>query len=178
MRKYGYETFSNNEVLPVNSDNNNKFFVDIVVDSGMIYTKMTIVFKDYRNNVLFTSKEGKSKEKEYQVAFNESFRQAVKSLDMLNDKTQKIENYESKSTKNKIINQAFSAQYVASYIPNGYNLLSNQKIIFEILNTTKKDFYIAKKDGINGLVLKIDGEWFFEYYKIEELILEKLNITF
>ncbi|MBC7640721.1 MAG: hypothetical protein H7174_00025 [Flavobacterium sp.] len=178
MRKYGFETFSNNEILPLDVANDNKFFVDIVVNSGMIYTKMTMVFKDYRNNVLFTSEEGKSKEKEYQIAFNESFRQAAKSLDLLNDKTQKIETSELKPTKNKILNQAFPAQYVVSSIPNGYNLLSNQKIVFEILNTTKKDFYIAKKDGINGLLLKIDGEWFFEYYKNEELILEKLKITF
>lgn len=178
LKKYGFETFSNNDILPLDADNDNKFFVDIRVNNGMIYTKMTIVFKDYRNNVLFTSIEGKSKEKEYQLAFNESFRQAVTSLVQLKNKTQNLETLDLKPTEFQILNQAFPEQYKANSIPNGYNLLSNQKIIFEILNTTKKDFYIAKKDTINGLVLKIDGKWFFEYYKNEALILEKLNIRF
>ncbi len=178
MTKYGFVTFFNSDELPDDATNKNKLIVDVIETNTMFYAKLTIVLKDYRNNVLFTSQEGRSKEKDYEAAYNDAFRQAAKSLQTLNHQYQDSQEIDLIKPVNASINQTFNNAFTAKEIKNGYNLLSNNTFVFQIFNTSKKDVFIAKKDSVSGILLKIEDNWFFEYYKNEELILEKVNITF
>jgi hypothetical protein len=45
-----------------------------------------------------------------------------------------------------------------------------------ILKTSVPDYFIA--EGANGLVFKKDGAWYFEYYKDNKLVSQKLEIKF
>src|SRR6476620_2075949 len=67
LQKYGFETYFNNETLPEEAAtyNCNKVYVDVLDNSNIRNTKLTVVLKDCRNNVIFTSAEGKSAEKQY-----------------------------------------------------------------------------------------------------------------
>ena len=80
MGKYGFVAFLNNEILPdeVLNNNCNKVYVDVVKSGGVFTTKLSIVLKDCKNNVLFTTAEGKSREKEFKIAYNEALRDAFK----------------------------------------------------------------------------------------------------
>ncbi|PQV45709.1 hypothetical protein CLV33_11253 [Jejuia pallidilutea] len=56
----------------------------VMKDSGMFKTKLKVVLKDCNDRVVFTSKEGESREKEFDVAYNRSLRDAFTSFEALN----------------------------------------------------------------------------------------------
>ena len=53
-------------------------------DSGMFSTKMNVVLTDCYNQVVFSTKEGKSKEKDYKTAYHEAIRMAFSDIENLN----------------------------------------------------------------------------------------------
>jgi hypothetical protein len=53
-------------------------------DSGMFSTKMNVVLTDCYNQVVFSTKEGKSKEKDYKTAYHEALRMAFSDIENLN----------------------------------------------------------------------------------------------
>ena len=160
LKKYGFETYFNSDILPAECNDSNKFFVDINTESGIVYTKMTIVLKDYRNNILFVTEEAKTKEKEYDVAYNVVFREAIKSFERLNKKTADI-----KPTKLEPVasSQVFSDKYTAVKTKNGFNLITSNNDVFEIYNTSIQDVFIAKRNNICGVFLKKQEGYYFEY---------------
>ena len=86
MEKYGFVTFFDTDILPVEvaEYNCNTIFVDVQNVSSLLSTKMIVVLKDCRNTILLTSVQGKSKEKEYHSAYNQALREALNSLDLKN----------------------------------------------------------------------------------------------
>ena len=94
MEKYGFITYFDTDILPleVAETNCNKVYVDVQSIGNLFSTKLRVVLKDCKNIVLFTSAEGKSKEKEYPVAYNQSLREAFTSFDKLTLKDKKEEN--------------------------------------------------------------------------------------
>jgi hypothetical protein len=54
---------------------------DLLEKNGMFTTSITLVLKDCQGNIVFKSKEGKSREKEYEVAYNMALKDAFTSLD-------------------------------------------------------------------------------------------------
>ena len=87
LEKYGFTTFFDTDILPneVASQNCNKVFVDVVNSSTLFVTKLTIEVKDCKNNILFSSVQGKSREKDFQVAYNQALREAFASFETLNN---------------------------------------------------------------------------------------------
>ena len=116
MEKYGFVTYLDTDVLPteVANQNCNKVYVDVLKGGNMFVTKLTVVLKDCKNNILYTSAEGKSREKEYNVAYNEAFREAFKSFDNLGYK------YSEKSPTT-FINIARTRRIVQSPWSSGYD---------------------------------------------------------
>ncbi|MDH5413947.1 MAG: hypothetical protein OEW87_07410 [Flavobacteriaceae bacterium] len=53
-------------------------------NSGLFTTKLIIVLFNCHNEIVFTSKEGKSKEKDYKKAYHEALRDAFQSISELN----------------------------------------------------------------------------------------------
>ena len=72
------EDYARNNCLALKSDVRNK--------SGVLTTKLLIELIDCRGNVVFTSKEGRSKEKEYKKGYQTALRNAFNSIKALNYK--------------------------------------------------------------------------------------------
>src|ERR1700744_3997806 len=78
----GFAAYFDNNELPAEVANNRclALSADVVEKSGMFTTGLTLVLKDCRGNIVFKSKEGKSREKEYKVAYDMALRDAFTSL--------------------------------------------------------------------------------------------------
>ncbi|MCH4823955.1 hypothetical protein ML462_12320 [Gramella lutea] len=59
---------------------------NVLNNSGIFVTKLQIELKDCNGKVIFKSEEGRSREKEFKVAYNEALRDAFKSVEKLNYK--------------------------------------------------------------------------------------------
>jgi hypothetical protein len=58
--------------------------VDLDNNPSLLVTKLNIVLKDCNGQVVFTSVEGRTKEKEYKTAYSEAIRKAFRSFEDLN----------------------------------------------------------------------------------------------
>jgi len=192
LEKMGFACYYNNADIPreVVSDACSLLNVSIEKSGGMVWTKFRVIFKDCQNKIVHTSEEGKSKEKEYKVAYEQALEQAFVSLYELNynysgkDISKKLEEkmtitpVETEQAIAVLLPKVENALY-AQQIPNGFQLVDNTpKILFVLQNTNKKDTYLAQKGNQNGIVFQKEGHWFFEYYQGDKLISEKINIKF
>ena len=187
MQKYGFETYYNNEAAPDDfiANNCNKIFVDILTNSNLFTTKVRVVLKDCKNNVLFTSDEGTSRDKEFRVAYNEALRMAFDNFAVL--KTHKYKqtidvlpnaqnnlNENAEETTSEVINSRLSVVKTE----NGFDLYNNDnKLVLSAKNTSVKNVYIVIAGAERGVLQKgKDDLWYFEYYRegSKKLISENL----
>ena len=194
MEKYGFVTFFDTDILPVEvAENNcNKVFVDVQNNGNMFMTKMSVVLKDCKNTILFTSVEGKSQEKEYQIAYNQALREAFNSFNSLGYKyngnnnfnsNSKVNAKESSNLKDSNLNEANikvnDLVLFAQPIENGFQLIdATPKVIMKIYKTSSPVCFIANKGGIQGVLISKENEWFFEYFNNSKLISEKVEVKF
>lgn len=201
MEKFGFVTYFDSDILPsvVAENNCNKVYVDVKSNGNLFVTKLTVVLKDCKNEVLFTSMQGKSREKELQVAYNQSLREAFSSFEKLeykysgiqNVNTEEVANYKMitkdstlKLQENGIIivesDLEFKNLLVAETIKSGYLLIdpSTSTIVLKLYKTSNENVFIANSNFINGVVIKKDQEIFLEYYQDKQLISKKLNVSF
>lgn len=82
FKKEGFEVLYNSETFPQDlaDDRCLALYVDIDDDSGMFITKTKLLLKDCANRIIFESEEGKSRIKAYEKAYNESLRDAFRSV--------------------------------------------------------------------------------------------------
>ncbi len=184
MRKYGFEPYFETEILPKDISNENKVYVDVLENSTMIYTKLSVVLRDYTNNVLFRSAEGKSKEKDFSEAYEECFRQAMKSFDILKHQYNptQINDIEVESIEYQNINSVLTP-YKADKISNGFKLFDGNQILrFIIYETSNPNVFILNTTGCKRqtgvLIRKQDDTFSLEYYSDGKLVTEVLNILF
>lgn len=203
----GFTVYYDNTELPIEIASNKckALNADLLEKKGMFTTGITLVLKDCQGNVIFKSKEGKSREKEFSTAYNFALRDAFTALDATPYAYQEssasaasvvpatdvssvtvpattvttVENVPAASkaviAETKLPVGTLYAQATA----NGFQLIDTApKIVLTLLKTSAPDYYIANNDKTNGIVLKNNGEWFFEYYKEGKLIAEKLLIKF
>ena len=182
MEKYGFITYFDTDILPleVAETNCNKVYVDVQSIGNLFSTKLRVVLKDCKNIVLFTSAEGKSKEKEYPVAYNQSLREAFTSFDKLTLKDKKEENL-----KPEVVvytNEIKRTNYLTLFaqpIENGFQLIdSTPKVILKIYTTSNPSCFIAFKDNIQGVLVNKENYWYFEYYSNSKVVSEKMVIKF
>ena len=188
MGKYGFVAFLDNEILPdeVLINNCNKVYVDVVKSSGVFTTKLSIVLKDCKNNILFTTAEGKSREKEFKVAYNEALRDAFKSFETLKYKyspkdslpiVASIENQKNKIEQKDHSLQENKEMLFAQPISNGFQLIdASPKVILKIFKTSLPTIFLAIREQVQGVLIQKEGQWFFEYYQNEILISEIINV--
>lgn len=192
LEKMGFICYYNNADIPRDVVSNACSLLNVSIEKtgGMVWTKFRVVFKDCQNKIIHISEEGKSKEKEYKLAYEQALEQAFASLYELNysysgnEITKKLEEkmtitpVEAEQAVAVLLPKAENALY-AQQITNGFQLVDNTpKILFVLQNTNKKDTYLAQKGNQNGIVFQKDGHWFFEYYQGDKLISEKINIKF
>lgn len=80
MESYGLETYFENQ-LPNNFNTCEAILIDLEENNSMFATKLFIIFKDCKNQVIFKSDEGTSREKDFKTAYNEALRNASKSIE-------------------------------------------------------------------------------------------------
>ena len=191
MEKYGFITYYDSDVLPneVVESNCNKVYVDVKSNGNLFVTKLTVVLKDCKNAVVYTSIEGRSREKELQVAYNQALREAFSSFEKLEYKysgnSNVNNNFNSKSnvnensnSKSPLLNQMLFAKPLG---PNLIQLLTNDtdipNLVLTISKTNNPSIFIVEEAMRQGVVYKNNNEWIFDYYENEKLISEKLNIV-
>lgn len=184
--------------------------LDITEKSGMFSTGLTVLLKDCQGNVLFKSKEGKSREKDFRTAFSVALGEAFKSLEDFNyayaGPPSNLQNQQSAvpaaaattaviAKPVPVVNNVTAEQNPAKPVAvvtkqaegtlyaqptaNGYNLIDTApKIVLTLYRTSQQDYFIANNGTSNGIVLKKNADWVFEYYKQDQLISEKLVIKF
>ncbi len=88
FEKHGFTAFLANELKPsdLSMDPCNTLYAEVIEDSGLLQTKLKVVLKDCKNLIVFTSEEGKSREKDYKRAYQESLRDAFKFVEAINYK--------------------------------------------------------------------------------------------
>jgi len=196
--KAGFKAFYGNEQLPAEfADRCDLLYADVKRDNGFLVTKLFVEFRDCYGKVVFTSQVGKSKEKEYESAYRESLEMAFVSINALQYK------YNGKSANTvKTVTasvpatvQTVTAAATVSAPPvaditdpnllyaqpteNGYQLIDKTpKVVMKLLKTSRPDSFIAIKDGIQGSLNAKDNQWFFEYYKNDQLVSEKVVVKF
>ncbi|MDN5287953.1 MAG: hypothetical protein JWR38_4227 [Mucilaginibacter sp.] len=220
LQDKGFTVYFDNAELPSEIANNKcrALSADVLEKNGMFTTSLTLLLKDCQGNIVFKSKEGKSREKDYKVAYNMALRDAFTSLDQVSYAYNGATNEPAKSmatttasaapekqitttttstvpvksaavastaalptpatTTEVVANQPAGTLY-AQAIANGYQLIdTTPKIVLTLLKTSAENYFIASNATANGIVLKKNEGWFFEYYKDGKLVSERLQVKF
>ncbi|SHM21363.1 hypothetical protein [Flavobacterium chilense] len=196
LNKAGFQAFYGNEELPAGyGDRCDLLYVDVKKDNGFLITKLFVEFKDCYGKVIYTSEIGKSKEKDYEVAYRECLDLAFVSINALHYKYNGNSGSTSSRTTTPVASSAVIATTAVVAAPvadmkdpnllyaqpteNGYQLIDKTpKVVMKLLKTSRPDSFIAIKDGIQGSLNAKDNQWFFEYYKNDQLVSEKVSVKF
>jgi hypothetical protein len=201
LEEKGFTVYFDDSEIPKELAGNrcNALNADVVQKKGLFVTNLTLILKDCKGNIIFKGKEGKSREKEFAASYNLALRDAFTSL---NDVP-----YAYNGTTNEAPQQAVAVApaVVAAPAPvaatpvtpavaevkeaagtlyaqataNGYQLIdTSPKKVLTLFKTSVQDAFIADNAASHGIVLKKNGDWYFEYYKDNKLISEKLLIKF
>lgn len=86
FKKYGFQAYSLGETLPVdlNEGGCNTLTADVEEESSFLRTKLKVVLKDCKGDVVYISPEGVSRLKEFKPAYHEALREAFYSIRELN----------------------------------------------------------------------------------------------
>ncbi|MDQ0640936.1 hypothetical protein QF042_004501 [Pedobacter sp. W3I1] len=195
----GFTVYFDNAEIPeeIANDRCKALVVELQENNSMFVTNLTLLLKDCKGAVVIKSKAGKSREKEYETSYNLALKDAFTSLNDLkyvagnpsvvtNSPTPTTANIAAKAAPvpaNEPITTTKPEQQeailYAQPISNGYQLIdATPKIVMTLLKTSVEDCYISNNGNANGVVLKKNGSWFFEYYKNNVLVSEKLSIKF
>ena len=184
LEKNGFEVYLDNEKFSDDfaTDNCNKLYADLDVQNSMFVTKVKIVLKDCKNNIIFISSQGKSIEKNQTIAFSQALRTASQSLETEkhlykpSDKTVQLFNDKNNDQPNSLVSN--DTNFTAKKTNYGYDLISNGNVFISLLQTSLNGIYLANKNNIQGIVFKKDAKWQLEYYKNDTKIIEILNVIF
>lgn len=214
LQDKGFTPYFDNAELPAEIANNkcSALQVEVLEKNGMFTTNLTLLLKDCKGNVIFKSKEGKSREKEFKTSYNLALRDAFTSLNDVQyaySGTTNVQDQQAAATPVAAVRASATATVpvsasvtaitsqpaakvsaVATAVQpagtlyaqpttNGYQLIdTTPKKVLTLSRTSVQDYFIAENGSYNGIVLKKNGDWFFEYYKDDKLMAEKLLIKF
>ncbi len=107
LDKYGFKAFLQDENFPedLRANGCNALRADVKKESSVFVTKLILDLKDCNGKVVFTSAQGKSREKEYKTAYHQALRGAFVSVQELNYKYSGFNSEEAKVVENKPINK-------------------------------------------------------------------------
>lgn len=187
LEKYGFKAFLSNEEIPTNIINLrcNFLYATIKEENSVFLTRIKLILKDCKEMVIYETSFGSSREKQYNVAYNQAFREAGKSFDNLNYKYNgaadtKLETNEKIQPATVVaISSLDSSEVTPIKTRLGFQLLSSDsKVVYILLPTSVPQVYIAKKEDFNGIFYSKEGSWFFEYYLNDKLFSEKVAVKF
>ena len=198
LNKAGFVAFYSKEAIPEEYSNRcDLLYVDVVRESGFLTTKLYIALKDCNDKIIFQSAVGKSKEKEYQVAYSEALNEAFNAVYSLKYKyngstTAKVQ----PATQPEVVTPAPETVAVVKPVvvntvladsnllyaqptATGFQLIdSTPKVIMKLFKTSQPNSFIAIKDAVQGALILKDNQWYFEYYQNDKLMSEKVAVKF
>lgn len=200
FEKEGFKVYYSNEVLPKEIANNNckALFLDLIENNTIFTTKLTIELKDCQRNVVTFSEQGTSREKNFNTAYNQAIRIALKSLEgtMQLKNTYTTNSNDEKSIKTEVkevqpvkevsvpivkseeVNISNSSLY-SMITKNGYNLVDeNKNVKIELFKTSNPTIFIAKKGNIQGIFTLNGKNSKFESYQNDVLVVEEVEVKF
>ena len=202
--KAGFEAFYTNETIPKEySDRCSILNIDVIKENGFLITKLYVILKDCNGKVVFKSQVGKSREKDFEIAYTEALNLAFESVYALHYK------YAGSPVANNLspvavippaatvsaiavvptpvlaVNTASNgvAQegtvLFAQPIKNGFQLIdTTPKVVMKVYKTTNPALYLVIKESNQGVLIQKDNQWFFEYYQKDVLMSEKIEVKF
>ncbi len=190
----GFTAYFDNSELPTELANNkcNALSAEVVERKSMFTTRLTLLLKDCKGNVIFKGKEGNSREKDFELSYTLALQDAFTSLKdakyvyqplpAANDQPAAPATASNSSPAEKVtatVAPPAAGTLYAQPIANGYQLIdTTPKTILRMFKSSVADYFIADNGSSNGIVFKRDDSWFFEYYKDGKLMAEKLLIKF
>ncbi len=195
LGKAGFTPFYTNDSIPAEyNDRCSVLYADVSNESGFLVTKLYITLKDCNSKVIYKSPIGKSKEKEYKLAYTEALTEAfasvyalkykyngakVQTIMVQNPGTTKLVEKSVGSEAKVIIDTKDSNLLYAQVTSTGYQLIdSTPKVVMKLFKTSQANSFIAMKDLVQGSLILKDNQWFFEYYENDTLISEKIAVKF
>jgi len=184
FEKEGFIVYFDTDEIPFTIANNRceSMFVDVEEEKGLLVTNIIVRLKDCQNRILFEGAKGSSRVKEHQKAYNEALRNALTSMKgKLNFKKSyvSIEDNSSVSSSVQYISNENRSPLFAIPTQTGYKLVDEvPNLIFELTKSSSPDIFMAKKGNHQGLLIKKDNNWFFEYNDGNQLVSEKVEIKF
>lgn len=196
LNKYNFEAYLNTDILPKDFQTNRceNLFVKVQGAPGMFTTKVVVEFKDCNGVLVYKSKEGKSKKKEYKTAYHEAIRRAFSDITIKNHKyiplksnVETVDKEEPVITVKPTIVQPKTQEKKTKVVETnvlyaqvnatGFQLVdTSPKIVFTLLNTASKDLFILKDK--NGVLYKVQDNWIAEYYVGDKKIQQQYSIKF
>jgi hypothetical protein len=182
FEKLGFTVFYDTQTLPDSLVDSNctKLFADVVSSGNIITTKLQISLKDCKNRLVAVSKEGKSKEKDFELSYNQAFRDAFTTFRDLGYQYQPKTVQSSIEVPKTTSTTAASTELLyAQPIPNGFQLVdSSPKVVYKLLATSNASCFIAFKGELQGVLVLKNEEWFFEYYANGQLNSQRVGVKF
>ncbi|WP_276482652.1 hypothetical protein [Paraflavitalea pollutisoli] len=171
---------------------------DVTLRKGFLATNLTLTLKDCQGAVLYKSREGKSREKEWAVAYQDALRDAFKSFDTTqyayngNTPTRAVPAAAATVTPVTTtpalpaVTPAVAAAVTsdagtlyAQATATGFQLIDTKPAkVMTLFKTSAPDTFLGEKGTIHGIVFKKGADWTFEYYQDGTLVAEKLVIKF
>jgi hypothetical protein len=202
LKKNGFTVVLDSEEYPteLKKDVCKAITAEIVDKSSLFKTAVLIEFKNCSKDVVYASKEGDSKLKDYKKSFQESIRNAhasmsdIKYVSIGNPKSTAVieesfangsDAYENKAevvatiVQKEFLNKDLKeiSTLYAQPNENGFQLINlKPEVVLLILNTNIKDVFIIKDK--NGVLYKNGANWFAEFYEDGALIEKSYSIKF
>jgi hypothetical protein len=194
----GYKVFLESEIMPNEVANNRckSLYVYLLNRSKLFNRSLIVQLKDCNGNVLLESTKGTSYIKEHKRAFNEALRFALTPLrgktkltskvteNVVNNQTTKESTFNNTSSiklQTERSNEKSNSLLIFFAIPTqtGYKLVDDvPNVIFELTKSSSPDIFMAKKGNLQGLLIKKENNWFFEYNNGNQLVSEKVEVKF
>jgi hypothetical protein len=196
FQQLGFNTYLDNEDIPKELLKNECLVLTpTIVDESRMFTRNLFVeVRNCYNNVLFVTKIGSSRTKDFNKAYTEALRDALKSFGnyRLKFSEKKIISKEHKSVLNlsdNIVNSdnvevlsllkiKKETEFTANKSENGFLLFTNNSkgFTYKLIETSLTNTFLIK--GIEGLVYKKGDFWFRDLLINDEMISDKITINF
>ena len=187
FEKEGFKVYFDTDEFPKELAENRclAMIVSAVENNNMFVTKINIELKDCYNKTLIIGDLGTSREKEYQKAYTEAFRNALNALKgQLKIKATTVKSTEEKEVIKSVTTEKPNAIIDVSELravatETGYNLVDYSGYnVIRLYSTSLDTVFIASKEIFKGVLLKKVNGWFFEYDFENKVYSEKIEVKF
>ncbi|MDW5287781.1 hypothetical protein [Formosa sp. PL04] len=206
LEKNGFNAVMEQDDIPADLNSNGCLGLraNVLNESSLFVTKLKVVLKDCKNQVVFESAIGDSKNKDYQKGYQEALREAFESFADINyvyeassaeiaapvvaanvatqvpAAATPVTQTTSAAVASNAVSQAVtpvSNVLYAQEIPNGYQLVdSSPKVVYKLKKTKLEHVYFV--EGNQAIVHKSGDNWVIEFYDGDILKEEILNVKF